>query len=73
MAKKANALTFAQEPHGQAAVTNRQPEAETAAFYLLQVRPSKLKISPLKKRVPVVVDDETRAAVPRPVKIIHVD
>ena len=71
MAKKANALKFAQEFRGQAAVTNRQPVAELAALYLMQVRSPRLKISPPKKRLPVAVDAETRAQIEHPVKIRH--
>ena len=38
----------------------------------MQLRLPKLKISPLKKKVPVIVDAETRAQIEHPVKIRHV-
>ncbi len=72
MAKKATALKFATEIREQIAVTNRHPAAEMAALYLLQVRVPRLKISPLKKKLIVVMDPETRAQIAHPVKIRHV-
>jgi hypothetical protein len=71
MAKKMNSLKMAQQTLGNAAVTDRQPELQIAALYLMQARSQMLKISPPRRRVPVFVDAETRAQVERPVKIIH--
>jgi hypothetical protein len=70
MAKKMNALEL--ETRGQAGITNRLPAKVSPALYLMQLRLPRLKISPLKKRVPVIVDAETRAQIEHPVKIRHV-
>ena len=72
MAKKMNALKLVVESRGQAEVTNRLSAKVSPALYLMQLRLPKLKISPLKKRVPVIVDAETRAQIEHPVKIRHV-
>jgi hypothetical protein len=69
MAKKVNALQLAQVNWGRAEVTNRQPSAESAALYLMQIRSARLKISPLKKRLPILTDAATPADLPCPVKI----
>jgi hypothetical protein len=71
MAKKMNNLRLEQMNWAQSEITNRKPTTEPAALYLMQIRSSKLRISPLKKRVPIFVDSETRADLPRPVKIRH--
>jgi hypothetical protein len=72
MAKKVNALKLAMESRGQAEVTNRLPAKISPALYLMQLRLPKLKISPQRKKVPVIVDAETRAQIEHPVKIRHV-
>ena len=72
MAKKMNALKIMLETRGQTEVANRLPSKVSPALYLMQLRLPKLKISPLKKRVPVIVDAETRAQIEHPVKIRHV-
>jgi hypothetical protein len=72
MAKKVNALKLAMESRGQAVVTNRLPAKISPALYLMQLRLPKLKISPQKKKVPVIMDAETRAQIEHPVKIRHV-
>ena len=69
MAKKVNHLRLAQVNWGQAQVTNRRPAAESAALYLMQIRSARLKVSPLKKRLPILTDAVTRADLPQPVKI----
>ena len=69
MAKKINALKLAQANWGQAEITNRRPASDSAVLYLMQIRTSRLNISPLKKKLPILVDAETRAEVPCPVKI----
>ena len=71
MAKKVNASKLALESRGQAEVTNRQPATESAALCLMQVRLPRLKISPFKRKLPVIVDAETRAQIEHPVKIRH--
>lgn len=71
MAKKINALKLAQESWGRSEVTNRRPLSESAALYLMQVRSLQMKIPPVKKRLPIMVDAATRAAVPCAVKIRH--
>jgi hypothetical protein len=73
MARKANTLTVLQEMHGQSQVTNRQPAAELAALYLMQVRTRALKVSQPRRRLRVVTDAETRAEIARPVSITFVD
>jgi hypothetical protein len=72
MAKKTNALKLLLETRGQAEITNRLPPKVSPALYLMQLRLPKLKISPLKRKVPVIVDAETRAQIEHPVKIRHV-
>lgn len=73
MAKKVNPLKLMLETRGQQAeVTHRLPAKISPALYLMQLRLPKLKISPLKKRVPIDVDAETRAQIEHPVKIRHV-
>jgi len=72
MAKKMNTLKLALESRGQAEVTNRLPAKVSPALYLMQLRLPKLKICPPKKKLPVIVDDETRAQIEHPVKIRHV-
>jgi hypothetical protein len=71
MAKKMNALRFDQMNWGHAEITNRRPTAEPAALFLMQIRSSRLRVAPLKKKLPVFMDVETRD-VPCPVKIIQV-
>jgi hypothetical protein len=70
MARKMNALKFAQETLGQAAVTNRQPVPQVA-LYLMQPRLESLKISPPRRRLQVAIDPETSAEGSGTVKIIH--
>ena len=71
MARKANTLMVLQEMRGQAQVTNRQPVADLAALYLMQVRTRTLKVAPPRRRLKVMTDAATRAGVSHPVKIIH--
>jgi hypothetical protein len=70
MARKMNALKFAQETRGQAAVTNRQPVPQMA-LYFMQPRLESLKISPPRRRLQVAIDVEARTEASVPVKIIH--
>jgi hypothetical protein len=72
MAKKVNALKLAQETRGQAEFTGHLPAKVSPVLYLMQLRLPKPKISPLKKRLPIDVDAETRAQIEHPVKIRHV-
>jgi len=72
MAKKVNALRLVLESRGQAELTHRLPAKISPALYLMQLRLPKLKISPLKRKVPVIVDAETRAQIEHPVKIRHI-
>jgi hypothetical protein len=72
MAKKVNALKLVLESRGQAEVSCRMPAKISPALYLMQLRLPRLKIPPLKKKVPVIVDAETRAQIEHPVKIRHV-
>jgi hypothetical protein len=72
MAKKMNEVKLVLETWGQAEVTDRLPAKVSPALYLMQLRLPKLKISPQKKKVPVIVDAETRAQIEHPVKIRHV-
>jgi hypothetical protein len=71
MAKKMNTLKLALESRGQAEVTNRLPAKVSPALYLMQMRLPKLKISPLKRKLSILVDPETRAQIEHPVKIRH--
>jgi hypothetical protein len=71
MAKKTNALKLLETP-GEAQDMNRLPPKVSPALYLMQLRLPKPKISPLKRKLPVAVDDETRAQIEHPVKIRHV-
>ena len=73
MARKANTISVLQEMRGQAQVTNRQPAAELAALYLMQVRKRALEIPPPRRRLKIATDAVTRAEISEPVKIIHAD
>ena len=73
MAKKADALKLAQESEGQAEVTNRRPATELAALSLMPARLQRLKIIPVKRKLPIMVDTETQDQIERPVKIRHAD
>lgn len=73
MARKANTISVLQEMRGQAQVTNRQPAAELAALYLMQVRKRALQIPPPRRRLKIATDAVTRAEISEPVKIIHAD
>ena len=70
MAKKVNALKFEYVSRGRAEFTNRR-RAPEAALYLMQLQLPRWKISPSKKKVTVIMDDETRAQIEHPLKIIH--
>jgi hypothetical protein len=72
MAKKVNPLKLMLETRGQVEVIHRLPTKVSPALYLMQLRLPKLKISPLKKKVPIDMDAETRAQIEHPVKIRHV-
>jgi hypothetical protein len=69
MAKKVNALKLSQVSWAQAEITNRRPSVDSAALYLMQIRLPRLKISPPRKRLPVLVDPLVLADLPCPVKI----
>jgi len=71
MAKKVNLLKLAQVTRGQAEVTDRWPAAVSPALYLMQLRLPKLRISPTKRKLPVILDPESRDDVPQRVKIRH--
>jgi hypothetical protein len=71
MAKKVDELKLAQESWGQSEVTNRNPTADSAALYLMQVRLPRFRVTPPRKRLPIFVDDEARIEDPCPVKIRH--
>jgi hypothetical protein len=71
MAKKANALKLSQTSRGQAEVTNHQPATEIAALSMMQMPLPRAKISPLRRKLPVFIDAETRAQIEHPVKIFH--
>jgi hypothetical protein len=73
MAKKVNLMKLTQETRGQAELTNRLPAKVSPALYLMQLRLPKTKISPLKRKLPIAVDTETRAQIEHPVKIRHID
>ena len=72
MAKKVNAFKLALMSRGQAEVTSRWPTPVSPALYLMQLRRPKLRISPLKKKLPIMMDAETLAQIEHPVKIRHI-
>ena len=72
MAKKINATRLAQETRGQAAVMDRWPAALSPALYLIQLRQPRLRISPSKKKLPVVMVTAVADTEPQVVKITHV-
>jgi len=72
MAKKINTARLAQETRGQAAVMDRWPAAVSPALYLMQLRLPRMRISPSKRKLPVVMDAAADAAEPQVVKIRHV-
>ncbi|MDD5140668.1 MAG: hypothetical protein PHY43_10465 [Verrucomicrobiales bacterium] len=72
MAKKVNALRLEQETRGHAEVTNRLPAKVSPALYLMQLRLTKMKISPLKRKLPITGNAETRDQIEHAVKIRHV-
>jgi hypothetical protein len=71
MARKMNPSNLALEISTQDGVTNRRPATEPSALYLMRLPLPKLKNPPLKRRLPVFIDAETRAQIEHPVKIIH--
>ena len=72
MAKKINPLVLVHVSRGQAEIMDRQPARESASLCLLPVRLPQFKLFRLKRKLPVTVDDETRAQIEHPVKIRHV-
>ncbi len=72
MAKKVNLMKLTLESRGQSELSNRPPAKVSPVLYLMQLRLPKVKISPLRKKLPIAVDAETRAQIEHPVKIIHV-
>ena len=73
MAKKINLLKLPQESREQADATNRLAAKVSPALYMMQLRLPKLRISPLKRKLEVMMDPETLAQIEYPVKIRHVD
>jgi hypothetical protein len=71
MAKKTNVMKLEQQSWGQADVVSRWHAALPSALYLMQLRLPKLRISPAKRKLTVIMDAETGDAVLRPVKIRH--
>ena len=71
MAKKMNALRLDQMNWGHAEITNRRTTVEPAALFLMQIRSSRLRVAPLKKKLPDFMDVET-SDVLCPVKIRQV-
>jgi hypothetical protein len=69
MAKKMNALNFAQEMGGHAEVTNRRSVLQVAP-YLLPIH-SQTRIQPPKRRMEIAIEVKTSAEAPSPVKITH--
>lgn len=72
MAKKVNLMKLTLETREQTELTNRLPAKVAPALYLMQLRLPKPKISPLKKKLPIAVDAETREQIEHPVKIRHI-
>ena len=71
MAKKVNLMKLTQETRLPAEVMDRWPAAVSPALYLMQLRLPKLRISPVKKKLPIIMDPESRDATAQSVKIIH--
>jgi hypothetical protein len=69
MAKKVNLMKLVQAGRGQAGVTSRWPAPVSPALYLMQLRLPRLRISPTKRKLPVLMGID---AAPQPVKIRHV-
>ena len=72
MAKKVNASRLAEISRGHAEVTNRWPTPVSPALYLIQLRLPKLRISPSKRKLQILVDPGTRDQMEHPVQIRHV-
>jgi hypothetical protein len=70
MAKKVNLMKLTHVSRGQAEVTNRRRAPETA-LYLMQLQLPSLRISPLKRKLTVIMDADASDAVPQFVKIRH--
>jgi hypothetical protein len=66
-----NPSKLALEIRAQADATDRRPAMEPSALYLMRLPLPKLKNLPVKRRLPVFIDAETRAQIEHPVKIIH--
>jgi hypothetical protein len=71
MAKKINALRLGQETWGGSEITNRRPTSDTAVLYLLDIRPTWLKVPPPRRRLTIFVEPGTLADLPQEVKIRH--
>jgi hypothetical protein len=69
MAKKVNLMKLAYVSRGQAEITNRRRAPETA-LYLMQLQLPRLRISPVKRKLTVVMD-AAAYSVPQVVKIRH--
>ena len=72
MAKKVHLTKLTLETRGQAELTNRRSAPFSPALYLMQLRLPKLRISPVKKKIPIIMDPESRYDVAQSVKIRHV-
>jgi hypothetical protein len=72
MAKKVNLMKLTLETQAQAEVTNRRHAPFSPALYLMQLRLPRLRISPSKRKLPVIMDSESCDDMPQQVKIRHV-
>jgi hypothetical protein len=70
MAKKVNLTKLAFVSRVHAEITNRR-RAPEAALYLMQLQLPRFKISPLKRKLTVIMDASTGDGVSQPVKIRH--
>jgi hypothetical protein len=71
MARKIDALKLTQENWGLAEITNRRPTSDSAVLYLLDIRPTWLKVPPPRKRLSIFVKPGALVDLPQEVKIRH--
>ena len=71
MAKKMNALQVMEAGRAEVEIEELRHAPLSPALYMMQLQLPQPKTSPLKRKLPVIMDADTRDAVPQPVKIIH--
>jgi hypothetical protein len=72
MAKKMNALQVMEASRAEVEIERLRHAPLSPALYMMQLQLPQPKTFPVKRKLPVEVDAETRAQIEYPVKIRHV-